>query len=331
MQLPIVGYRLTCGASPGRGLEGAGTPAHRLGCRPSSRLSGFSGLSALAAAGIVAVLPWGTVNAAQTVIFNESAAHLCYLEALRGSTLVETEDCDAALEHQSLKREDFAATLSNRGLLLARSGDTVAALRDHDRAIESAPEIPSLYINRANTYSRAARLAEARADLDRAILMIESAESSTENAAGSAAGMPAGASAAPATPPASAGPSDTGPSAADAAVPVLDLRPVLAAAYYNRALIEQRERNLDRALADAVRARDLAPDTGNYAAYVADLELIRAARANPAAAGETAPAAAGETAPAAAGEADVNAEAPAGPATGPATAPATSPGKTEAP
>ncbi|MFM8353541.1 MAG: hypothetical protein ACKOBM_01380, partial [Gammaproteobacteria bacterium] len=321
MQLPIVGYRLTCGASPGLGREGARTPAHRLFCRPSSRLSGFSGLSALAAAGIVAVLPWNTVNAAQTVIFNESAAHLCYLEALRGSTLVETEDCDAALEHQSLKREDFAATLSNRGLLLARSGDTVAALRDHDRAIESAPEIPSLYINRANTYSRAARLAEARADLDRAILMIESAESSTEDAAGSAAGVPAGASAAPATP-ASAGPSDTGPSAADAAVPVPDLRPVLAAAYYNRALIEQRERNLDRARADAVRARDLAPDTGNYAAYVADLELIRAARANPAAAGETAPAADGE--------ADVNVEAPAGPATGPATAPATSPGETEA-
>lgn len=268
MQLPIVEYREH---------RMTNVLPHRPGCGRARSCA--RRLAPVLAAGIIASLPWGAVDAAESVIFNESAAHLCYLEALRGSTLVETEDCDAAIEHQSLKREDFAATLSNRGLLLARSGDLDSALKDHDRAIESAPEIPSLYVNRANTYSRAQRLAEARADLDRAMLMIESADSAArpqqssdmESATGQTPGDPATDAPEASAPSASA--------AAEAAVPVPDLAPVLAAAYYNRALIEQRERNLERALADAVRARDLAPDTGNYAAYVADLEQIRAARA----------------------------------------------------
>lgn len=307
MQLPIVEYReyRMTNVSPRR-------PG---GARARSLLRGFA---PVAAAGIIASLPWGAVDAAESVIFNDSAAHLCYLEALRGSTLVETEDCDAAIEHQSLKREDFAATLSNRGLLLARSGELDSALKDHDRAIESAPEIPSLYVNRANTYSRAQRLAEARADLDRAILMIESADSVARPQ------QPSEAQAAtdqPASGAATDGLEASAQSAAEAAVPVPDLAPVLAAAYYNRALIEQRERNLERALADAVRARDLAPDIGNCAAYVADLEQIRAARA-----AQPAALSSGQ-APGAAGQAPVPATTP---ATTPATAPATAP-STETP
>lgn len=296
MQLPIVEYReyRMTNVSP-----------RRPGCARAWSL--VRGLAPVVAAGIIASLPWGAVDAAESVIFNDSAAHLCYLEALRGSTLVETEDCDAAIEHQSLKREDFAATLSNRGLLLARSGDLDSALKDHDRAIESAPEIPSLYVNRANTYSRAQRLAEARADLDRAILMIESADSAARPQQPSEAQAATGQSASGAATDALEA---SAQSAAEAAVPVPDLAPVLAAAYYNRALIEQRERNLERALADAVRARDLAPDTGNYAAYVADLEQIRAARAAQPAAPSSG------QAPGTADQAPV-------PATTPATAPAT--------
>lgn len=296
MQLPIVEYReyRITNVSPRR-------PA----CARARSLA--RRLAPVVAAGVIASLPWGAVEAAESVIFNDSAAHLCYLEALRGSTLVETEDCDAAIEHQSLKREDFAATLSNRGLLLARSGDLDSALKDHDRAIESAPEIPSLYVNRANTYSRAQRLAEARADLDRAILMIESADSAARPEQLSEAQTATGQSA---SSPSTDAQEVSAQSAAEAAVPVPDLAPVLAAAYYNRALIEQRERNLERALADAVRARDLAPDTGNYAAYVADLEQIRAARAAQPAAPSSG------QAPGAADQAPV-------PATTPATTPAT--------
>jgi hypothetical protein len=58
---------------------------------------------------------------------------------------------------------------------------------------------------------------------------------------------------------------------------------VLGAALFNRALIEQREGNLDAALADATRARDLVTDRPMYAEYVQDLERLRAERTPPAA------------------------------------------------
>lgn len=212
-------------------------------------------------------------HAAETVLMNESAAHLCYLEAARGGALADTEDCNVAIDHQSLKREDFAATLSNRGLLLARNNDLDAALRDHDRAIETAPEIPSLYVNRANTYTRAQRLDAARSDLDRAIALVEER-------------MGASAVAAPGTPgEVAATNADTQQQAgsAPAQLPLADASAVLGAALFNRALIEQREGNLDAALADATRARDLVTDRPMYAEYVQDLERLRAERTPPAA------------------------------------------------
>jgi tetratricopeptide (TPR) repeat protein len=117
----------------------------------------------------LALLPTGGLQAAETVLFNESAAHQCYLAALRGADAREVDICNAALQHQSLKSADFAATLSNRGLLLARSGRYEDALRDHDRAIQTTPDLASLYINRSNTYTRAQRFDEAMGDLDQAI------------------------------------------------------------------------------------------------------------------------------------------------------------------
>ncbi|MGA0840240.1 MAG: tetratricopeptide repeat protein [Pseudomonadales bacterium] len=198
------------------------------------------------------------LHAAESVLMNESAAHLCYLAAARGGTFADTEDCDIAIDHQSLKREDFAATLSNRGLLLARNNDLDEALRDHDRAIETAPEIPSLYVNRANTFTRGQRYDAARSDLDRAIGLIESS-----------------------IPVAVGGQAPTSPPAADTSV-------VLGAALFNRALILQREGNLDAALADATRARDLVLDRPIYGQYVQDLERLRAERTPPTTAEEPA-------------------------------------------
>jgi tetratricopeptide (TPR) repeat protein len=90
----------------------------------------------------------GPLGAAETVLFNQSAAHQCYLAALRGADAREVDICNAAIEHQSLARPDFAATLSNRGLLLSRSGNYEEALRDHARAIATAPDLAGLYINR---------------------------------------------------------------------------------------------------------------------------------------------------------------------------------------
>jgi len=205
------------------------------------------------------LLPGGAVHAAETILFNESAAHQCYLAALRGMDARDLEVCDAALQHQTLKRADLAATLSNRGLLLTRSGRYDEALRDHDRAVKTAPEIASLYINRSNTYSRAQRFDDAMVDLDRAVELAGVAAAAAADARAVAA-------------------SGAAPTPADGAVDdPPDASGEFAAAYYNRALLRQRRGDLPAALEDAIRARDLAPERAGYRQYAQELEQLRAA------------------------------------------------------
>jgi tetratricopeptide (TPR) repeat protein len=228
----------------------------------------------------LALLPIGGLQAAETVLFNESAAHQCYLAALRGADAREVDICNAALQHQSLKSADFAATLSNRGLLLARSGRYEDALRDHDRAIQSSPDLASLYINRSNTYTRAQRFDEAMGDLDQAIEIAGRPQPAATpvprvaRAVGRQRRRPrAGGGCAGLTAP----------------VPVPDTASQLAVAHYNRALLYQRRGDLGAALADAVRARDHAPDRPGYRDYVAELERQRSPASRDGAAGSAAP------------------------------------------
>lgn len=202
----------------------------------------------------------GGAQAAETLLLNDSAAQQCYLAALRGADAREVDVCNVALEHQSLRKADFAATLSNRGLLLTRSERFDEALVDHDRAIEMDPGIPSLYINRSNTYIRAKRYEDAMRDLDRAIELAQQARAVAERAA--AAEAAAGAD--------------------PDAVPVRPGGRELAAAYYNRALLFQRQGNLDAALVDAQRARDLMPERPGYQAYIQELERLRSQQSAPA-------------------------------------------------
>ena len=123
-------------------------------------LSLLLGLSAVA-------LP---TQAAETVLFNESAAYECYQAALHGKgSEFDIEPCTRALEYQALNVTDRAATHSNRGLLYARVGDLQEAMRDHNRAVRLAPEVGSVYINRSNTLVRLQRFAPAMRDLERAI------------------------------------------------------------------------------------------------------------------------------------------------------------------
>jgi len=119
--------------------------------------------------GLVASLATA-VQAAQTILFNESAAFECYQAALHGQgSEFDIEPCTTALEHQALNPLDRAATHSNRGLLYARIGDTGAAMKDHDRAVRLAPEVGSIYVNRSNTLVRLKRFDKAMDDLERAI------------------------------------------------------------------------------------------------------------------------------------------------------------------
>jgi tetratricopeptide (TPR) repeat protein len=129
------------------------------------------GLSVLAPRALLALLAVGfpTAFAAQTIIFNESAAFECYQAALHDGDRFDIETCTMAIEHQALGLRDRAATHSNRGLLYARIGDLREALRDHDRAVKMAPELASVYINRSNALVRANRFTPAMRDLEKAI------------------------------------------------------------------------------------------------------------------------------------------------------------------
>ncbi len=117
----------------------------------------------------------GTSQAGNTVLFNYSPAHDCYAATLRDYAGNGVDDCTVAIEQQGLHIEALAATYSNRGILLAREGDLVEALRDHDRAVELGAENSSVFINRANALVRARRFSEAMKDLDHAVAMADTA------------------------------------------------------------------------------------------------------------------------------------------------------------
>ena len=126
-----------------------------------------------------AALPWVCVlgtgllsvvaSATETVLLNTSPARDCYRAAADRGSPTDIETCTLAIEHQMLVPEDLAATYSNRGILHVRSGDLVAGLKDHDRAVALAPELASVYINRSNALVAAKRYRDAMADLERAI------------------------------------------------------------------------------------------------------------------------------------------------------------------
>ena len=129
--------------------------------------------AAVAVLALVASLATG-VQAAQTILFNESAAFECYQAALHGQgSEFDIEPCTTALEHQALNPLDRAATHSNRGLLYARIGDHREAMKDHNRAVKLAPEVGSIYVNRSNTLVRLKRFDKAMDDLEKAIALAD--------------------------------------------------------------------------------------------------------------------------------------------------------------
>lgn len=111
----------------------------------------------------------GFALASETVLLNTSPALECYRAAADGGTPFDIDACTLAIERQMLTPEDLAATYSNRGILLARSGDIAAALKDHDRALTIAPDMTSIYINRSNALVAAKRYRAAMQDLESAI------------------------------------------------------------------------------------------------------------------------------------------------------------------
>lgn len=122
---------------------------------------------------VQAVLSLSSAHAATSVILNTSPAFECYQEVVRYGSVPDFESCDTAIELQPLDRLELAATYSNRGILYTRKGRIRAALSDHNRAVELAPELSSTFINRANTYVKARRFVEAMSDMDRAVAIAD--------------------------------------------------------------------------------------------------------------------------------------------------------------
>ncbi|MFP6814435.1 MAG: tetratricopeptide repeat protein, partial [Pseudomonadales bacterium] len=93
---------------------------------------------------MVSVAMHPVAYAAQTILFNESAAFECYQAALHNGGAFDIDTCSLAIDHQMLNRSDRAATYSNRGILYARIGNLRDSLRDHNRAVRLAPDVASV-------------------------------------------------------------------------------------------------------------------------------------------------------------------------------------------
>lgn len=113
--------------------------------------------------------------ASETFLLNRSPAQDCFLATRNHGhpSANDIEICTTAIEHQMLMPDDLAATYSNRGILHARSGNYAAALKDHNRARDLAPELASIYINRSNTLVAVKRYEDALQDLENAITIAD--------------------------------------------------------------------------------------------------------------------------------------------------------------
>ena len=121
------------------------------------------------------LLASGVALASETFLLNRSPAQDCFLATRNGGSpsARDIEVCTTAIEHQMLLPTDLAATYSNRGILHARTGNFAAALKDHNRAHNLAPELASIHINRSNTLVAVKRYRDALQDLDNAIAIAD--------------------------------------------------------------------------------------------------------------------------------------------------------------
>lgn len=77
--------------------------------------------------------------------------------------------CTRALEHDQLAPRDQAATLVNRGILLAAHESYQDALNDYNKAMALKPELPEPYVGRGNLWFLAGRFDTAINDYNKAL------------------------------------------------------------------------------------------------------------------------------------------------------------------
>jgi tetratricopeptide (TPR) repeat protein len=103
----------------------------------------------LAACGLLA-LPFADAAFAQQamMVFGGGYARDCY-QAVKGrETAVKALGvCNTAISEEKLSRSNLAATLVNRGIVYMREENYDRAMKDYDRALSLAPQMPEIKIN----------------------------------------------------------------------------------------------------------------------------------------------------------------------------------------
>ncbi len=106
----------------------------------------------------------------QAVALDDEGSAAWY--AARGDLLREAGELEAAIAAYDRALQlapDVAGVIVNRGIARRRSGDGAGARRDFERAIELAPGDPLAWVNRASDLMFEGHLDEAEADLERAL------------------------------------------------------------------------------------------------------------------------------------------------------------------
>lgn len=123
------------------------------------------GISVVALAAVVA-LP-ASAQGAVTVI-GGGLAQACYeaVEYNNVSVPKALETCTQALETESMRRRDKAATHTNRGILFMRMGNNTRALWDYERGLAMAPDLQETQVNVGAALYNLKRYPEALAALN---------------------------------------------------------------------------------------------------------------------------------------------------------------------
>lgn len=109
-----------------------------------------------------------------TVLSTGGSARSCSVAAQGAAAKLsasreDIDTCTRALEHENLNQHDRAATLVNRGILLAAHESYQEALEDYNRAMTVQPELPEPYVGRGNLWYLAGRFDTAINDYDKAL------------------------------------------------------------------------------------------------------------------------------------------------------------------
>lgn len=124
---------------------------------------------ALLAAGILALA--APVASAQVSVIGGGIAEDCYEAALysRMSPQQGEKICTKAIEVETMKLENRAATYTNRGVLRMRAGKYDSALADYDTAKKLKPELGAIWLNEGAAHIFRKDYATALTSLDKAI------------------------------------------------------------------------------------------------------------------------------------------------------------------